>query len=52
MADSPFLSCFADSAQIDEIAFAVAWLVKIKISDPSELEGLLGVDAYKALIGA
>lgn len=28
------------------------WLVKIKLSDPSELDALLGVDAYKALIGA
>ncbi|MBK6420532.1 MAG: glycine cleavage system protein GcvH [Ignavibacteria bacterium] len=28
------------------------WLVKIKLSDPSELDALLTVDAYKALIGA
>ncbi|HLP27101.1 MAG TPA: glycine cleavage system protein GcvH [Candidatus Didemnitutus sp.] len=28
------------------------WLVKIRLSDPSELDALLGVDAYKALIGA
>ncbi|MBL0322277.1 MAG: glycine cleavage system protein GcvH [Ignavibacteria bacterium] len=28
------------------------WLVKIKLSDPSELDALLNVDAYKALIGA
>ena len=26
------------------------WIVKIKINDPAELDGLLGADAYKALI--
>lgn len=28
------------------------WMVKIKITDPSEVEGLLSSDAYKELIGA
>ncbi len=28
------------------------WLVTIELSDPSELNNLLDVDAYKALIGA
>lgn len=27
------------------------WMVKIKISDQSEIDGLLSADAYKALIG-
>ena len=27
------------------------WLVKIEISNPSELDSLLGADAYKELIG-
>ncbi|MEZ0005294.1 glycine cleavage system H protein [Flavobacterium sp. 28YEA47A] len=28
------------------------WMVKVKISDTSELEGLLDSEAYKSLIGA
>ncbi|MBT2162504.1 glycine cleavage system protein GcvH [Zobellia barbeyronii] len=28
------------------------WMVKIKISDASEVDGLLSADAYKSLIGA
>jgi glycine cleavage system H protein len=37
---------------VNKDPYGAGWLVKIKISDLSELEGLLGVDAYKALIGA
>ncbi len=37
---------------VNKDPYGGGWLVKIKISDPSELEGLLKVDAYKALIGA
>ncbi|MBU3679016.1 MAG: glycine cleavage system protein GcvH [Candidatus Kapabacteria bacterium] len=37
---------------VNKDPYGDGWLVKIKISDPSELEGLLKVDAYKALIGA
>lgn len=37
---------------VNKDPYGEGWLVKIKISDPSELEGLLKVDAYKALIGA
>ncbi len=28
------------------------WMVKIKISEPSEVDGLLSADGYKELIGA
>lgn len=28
------------------------WLVKIRLSDPSELDGLLSAEQYKALVGA
>ncbi len=31
-------------------AFGKGWMIKIKIADQSELEGLLDADAYKALI--
>ena len=37
---------------VNKDPYGSGWLVKIKISDPGELEGLLNVDAYKALIGA
>ncbi len=28
------------------------WLIKVKISDPSQFEGLLSVDEYQSLVGA
>ncbi|MCK5825294.1 MAG: glycine cleavage system protein GcvH [Ichthyobacteriaceae bacterium] len=37
---------------INKDAYGKAWIVKVKISDASELDSLLDVDAYKALIGA
>ena len=39
LADSPEL--------VNEDPFGEAWLVKIKMSDPSELDGLLDADTYK-----
>ena len=35
---------------INQSAFEEGWIVKIKLSDPSELEGLLNSEAYKAII--
>ncbi len=37
---------------VNKDPYGNGWLVKIKLSDPSELDGLLSVDQYKALIGA
>jgi glycine cleavage system H protein len=37
---------------VNKDPYGDGWLVKIKLSDPSELDGLLTVDAYKQLIGA
>lgn len=37
---------------INKDPYGNGWLVKIKLSDPSELDGLMNVDAYKALVGA
>ncbi len=31
--------------------YGKGWIVKVRISDPSELEDLLTADAYKALVG-
>lgn len=32
--------------------YGAGWMVKVKISDASEIDGLLSADAYKELIGA
>jgi len=36
---------------INSDAYGAGWLIKIKISDASELDGLLDASAYGALIG-
>lgn len=35
---------------VNKAPYGEGWIVKIKINDPAELDGLLGADAYKALI--
>ena len=35
---------------INDDPYGDGWLVKVKLSDPSELEALLDVDAYKKLL--
>lgn len=37
--------------KVNESPYENGWIVKIKISDISQLEGLLSADEYKALIG-
>ncbi|KAB7529229.1 glycine cleavage system protein GcvH [Flagellimonas olearia] len=32
--------------------YGEGWMIKIKMSDASEVDGLMGADDYKALIGA
>jgi glycine cleavage system H protein len=43
-----------DSApdQVNTDPYGEGWMVKITVSDPSEVEGLLSADEYKALVGA
>ena len=36
---------------VNEDAYGKGWMVKIKMSDTSELDGLLSAEAYQALIG-
>ena len=36
---------------VNEDPYGKGWMVKIKISDMSEVEGLLSADSYKELIG-
>lgn len=37
---------------VNSDAYGEGWMIKIKMSDTSEIEGLLDVESYKALIGA
>ena len=37
---------------VNSDAYGAGWMVKVKISDPSEIDSLLSSDAYKELIGA
>lgn len=36
--------------QLNEDPYGKAWMVKIEVQDPKELEGLLTADAYEALL--
>lgn len=37
---------------VNSDAYGEGWMIKIKISEESEVEGLLNAESYKALIGA
>ena len=41
----------ADPALVNKDPYGEGWLVKIKMSNPAEVEGLLDAAAYEALIG-
>jgi glycine cleavage system H protein len=36
--------------KVNEDPYGVGWLVKVRLSDPSEVDGLLDVSAYKELL--
>ncbi|MEC7772665.1 MAG: glycine cleavage system protein GcvH [Bacteroidota bacterium] len=38
--------------KVNSDPYGDGWMVKIKLSDPSEVEDLMSADDYKALIGA
>ncbi len=38
-------------AAINDDPYDGAWMIKVRVSDPAELEKLLGADAYRAEIG-
>ena len=40
-----------DPESVNRDPYGAGWMIKIKMSDPSEVEGLLSADAYKDLIG-
>jgi glycine cleavage system H protein len=37
---------------VNQDPYGDGWMIKMTVSDPSQLSGLLDVNAYKALIGA
>ncbi len=37
--------------QVNNDAYGEGWIIKVEMSDPSELDSLLTVDAYKELVG-
>lgn len=37
--------------KVNEDPMGAGWFFKIKLSDPSELDGLMDEDAYKAMVG-
>ena len=41
----------AEPEKVNADAYGEGWMVKITMSDPSELDGLLSADQYKELIG-
>ena len=41
-----------DPEKVNNDPYGDGWMVKVKISDASEIEGLLSCEDYKALIGA
>jgi glycine cleavage system H protein len=42
----------SDPEKVNTDSYGDGWMVKVKISDVSEIEALLSSDDYKALIGA
>ena len=42
----------SEPEKVNTDPYGAGWMVKIKLSDPSEVGGLLSSEAYKELIGA
>mgnify|MGYP001814726839 CR=1 FL=1 len=41
----------AEPEKVNEDPYGAGWMVRVKMSDPSEVEDLLDAEAYKELIG-
>jgi glycine cleavage system H protein len=37
---------------VNKDPYGEGWMIKMELSNPAEVEGLLNADAYKALVGA
>ncbi|MDA9120955.1 glycine cleavage system protein GcvH [Flavobacteriales bacterium] len=42
----------ADPEAVNRDPYGAGWMIKIKLSDASQVEGLLSADAYKELVGS
>lgn len=40
-----------EPASVNKDPYGTGWMVKVKLSDPSEVAGLLDAEAYRALVG-
>ncbi len=40
-----------DPALVNNDPYGEGWLIKVKVSNPADVDGLLGGEAYKAVIG-
>ena len=40
-----------DPALVNNDPYGEGWLIKVKVSNPADVDGLLDVEAYKAVIG-
>jgi glycine cleavage system H protein len=41
----------ANPEAVNSDPYGAGWMIKVKVSNPSELDGLLSAEAYKSLIG-
>lgn len=41
----------ANPESVNSDPYGAGWMIKVKVSDPAELDGLLSAEAYQALIG-
>jgi len=41
----------ANPEAVNTDAYGAGWMIKVKMSDPSQLDALLDADAYKAIVG-
>ena len=47
-----FNEALADAPEtVNNDPYGEGWIIKVKVNDPAELEGLLDAEAYKELIG-
>ena len=42
----------AEPEKVNTDPYGEGWMIKMKIGDPSEIDGLLSAEAYKELVGA
>lgn len=41
----------SDAAVVNSDPYGAGWMVRVKLSDPAQVDGLLSADAYKEIVG-